>query len=57
MVDDKSDHCISFVLERLQMHQQKWKNESSKKPPLFIGVNGTQGAGKTTLVSRQSILF
>ncbi|MCJ1260327.1 hypothetical protein MMC22_000187 [Lobaria immixta] len=50
-VDDKSNHCISFILERLQIHQQKWKNESSRTPPLFVGVNGSQGAGKTTLVS------
>lgn len=55
IVDDKSDQCISFVLERLQNHQQSLKNERSNTPPLFIGVNGTQGAGKTTLVSRERV--
>ncbi|EPE31331.1 P-loop containing nucleoside triphosphate hydrolase [Glarea lozoyensis ATCC 20868] len=46
--DDKSPHCIPFILSRLHTYQQ-----TSKTPnrPFIIGLNGVQGAGKTTLVS------
>lgn len=46
IIDDKSPICIPFILSRLREHQ-------SCKPdtPFFIGLNGVQGAGKTTLVS------
>lgn len=46
IIDDKSPHCIPFILERLKIHQAK---DGGK--PFFIGLNGVQGAGKTTLVS------
>lgn len=46
IVDDKSPHCIPFILSRLKVHQQR---HGAK--PFFIGLNGVQGAGKTTLVS------
>lgn len=46
IVDDKSPHCIPFILARLKIHQAEHANE-----PFFIGLNGVQGAGKTTLVS------
>ena len=48
--DDKSEHCIPFILERLQIHQQKYADDRDA-PPFFLGLNGVQGAGKTTLVS------
>ena len=48
--DDKSEHCIPFILERLQIHQQKYADDQDA-PPFFLGLNGVQGAGKTTLVS------
>jgi D-glycerate 3-kinase len=46
IIDDKSPHCIPFILRRLKEHQ-------AQKPgvPFFIGLNGVQGAGKTTLVA------
>ena len=44
--DDKSSHVLPFILSNL-------RNPSSKKP-LFIGLNGVQGAGKTVLVSQIS---
>lgn len=46
IIDDKSPHCIPFILERLKLHQAKQQDK-----PFFIGLNGVQGAGKTTLVS------
>src|SRR4051812_18721193 len=45
IIDDKSSHCIPFILSRLQLHQS-----SNPTKPFFIGLNGVQGAGKTTLV-------
>lgn len=44
-VDDKSPHCIPFILSRLHIHQSH-----APDAPFFIGLNGVQGAGKTTLV-------
>jgi D-glycerate 3-kinase len=48
IVDDKSPHCIPFILSRLAAYQSANNNTSR---PFFIGLNGVQGAGKTTLVS------
>ena len=47
--DDKSAYCIPFILERLKIHQEQHAAEA-EAPPFFIGMNGVQGAGKTTLV-------
>ena len=44
--DDKSPHVLPFILSHLP--------NSSHKKPLFIGLNGVQGAGKTVLVSQIS---
>ncbi|KFX94212.1 hypothetical protein O988_06425 [Pseudogymnoascus sp. VKM F-3808] len=46
IIDDKSLHCIPFILARLASHQAVHPSI-----PFFIGLNGVQGAGKTTLVS------
>ena len=43
IVDDKSSHCIPFILSLLPANPTK---------PFIIGLNGVQGAGKTTLVSK-----
>jgi D-glycerate 3-kinase len=91
IIDDKSPHCIPFILSRLEIHRVSelvcflssylklsgyslWigshersfvlpvpsgrSNANSQtlkaqRPgkPFFIGLNGVQGAGKTTLVS------
>ncbi|KAJ5128641.1 hypothetical protein N7448_002357 [Penicillium atrosanguineum] len=53
IVDDKSQHCIPFLLERLQAHIERHRkaNGSADTPPFFLGLNGVQGAGKTVLVS------
>lgn len=48
ILDDKSQHCIPFILERLAAHRELHGEDA---PPFFIGLNGVQGAGKTTLVS------
>ena len=50
IVDDKSEHCILFILQRLEEHQNRYKGR--EVPPFFLGLNGVQGAGKTTLASR-----
>jgi D-glycerate 3-kinase len=49
IVDDKSPHCIPFILSRLAAYQSS--NDTTSSRPFFIGLNGVQGAGKTTLVS------
>lgn len=48
IVDDKSEHCIPFLLSLLSAHQSR---HPADPPPFFIGLNGVQGAGKTVLVS------
>ncbi|KAJ5373738.1 hypothetical protein N7517_005744 [Penicillium concentricum] len=48
IVDDKSQHCIPFLLDRLRVHTE---HRGTPTPPFFIGLNGVQGAGKTVLVS------
>ena len=50
IVDDKSEHCIPFILERLRLHKEQHEGRGQKPPPFFLGLNGVQGAGKTTLV-------
>ncbi|KAJ8098512.1 P-loop containing nucleoside triphosphate hydrolase protein [Lipomyces tetrasporus] len=48
--DDKSPICIPFILEKLKEHQDAHDGLFSI-PPFFIGLNGVQGVGKTTLVT------
>lgn len=45
VLDDKSEHCIPFILERL-----KEKHSADQLSPLFVSINGAQGSGKSTLV-------
>lgn len=47
IIDDKSQHCIPFLFDRLQAHQAR---HPTNTPPFFLGLNGVQGAGKTVLV-------
>jgi pantothenate kinase-related protein Tda10 len=47
IIDDKSQHCIPYLLERLRIHTDRHRGNT---PPFFIGLNGVQGAGKTVLV-------
>jgi D-glycerate 3-kinase len=48
IIDDKSPYCIPFILRQLSHHRSDPQNANK---PFFIGLNGVQGAGKTTLVS------
>ncbi|KAF4627448.1 hypothetical protein G7Y89_g10705 [Cudoniella acicularis] len=41
-------HCIPFILLQLHAYQENFKDSTR---PFVIGLNGVQGAGKTTLVS------
>ncbi|KAG8631032.1 hypothetical protein KVT40_000172 [Elsinoe batatas] len=50
IVDDKSEHVIPFILERIKASQDHYKGLGQTPPPFFLGLNGVQGAGKTTLV-------
>jgi D-glycerate 3-kinase len=50
VIDDKSEHCVPFILDLLKQHREKYENEGKTPPPFFLGLNGVQGAGKTTLV-------
>ena len=47
IVDDKSDCCILFILDCIN----KKSSTKTYQSPVFIGVNGIQGSGKSTLVS------
>ena len=49
VVDDKSDHCVPFILNH--MSEKSSVTDDIPRSPIFIGVNGPQGSGKTTLVS------
>ncbi|CZS92147.1 related to ATP-binding protein, putative pantothenate kinase [Rhynchosporium agropyri] len=49
IIDDKSTHCIPFILSLLSS-----QSTSSTSSPFIIGLNGVQGAGKTTLVETLS---
>lgn len=49
IIDDKSPYCIPFILKHLQTHQT-----THPSTPLIIGLNGIQGAGKTTLATSLS---
>ena len=48
-LDDKSEHCISFILHCFHHHRSKGSGEKETSP-IFLGINGVQGAGKTSLV-------
>lgn len=44
-VDDKTPICIPFILSQLELHRA-----AHPEVPFVVGLNGVQGAGKTTLV-------
>lgn len=50
IIDDKSEHCVPFIAERLRLHRAEYEEKLERPPPFFLGLNGVQGAGKTTLV-------
>ncbi|EEP77825.1 conserved hypothetical protein [Uncinocarpus reesii 1704] len=50
IIDDKSQYCIPFLLERLELYHDQHANNPDP-PPFFVGLNGVQGAGKTVLVT------
>lgn len=50
IIDDKSEHCIPFILERIAARRKRYEEKGEQVPPFFLGLNGVQGAGKTTLV-------
>lgn len=57
IIDDKSQFCVPFLLDRVTAHQARYgASDASQTPPLFLGLNGVQGAGKTVLVSAVSQL-
>ncbi|QSZ33774.1 hypothetical protein DSL72_005345 [Monilinia vaccinii-corymbosi] len=46
IIDDKTPHILPFILHHLAPHQK-----AHPFRPFIIGINGIQGAGKTTLVN------
>ncbi|OAA61328.1 Phosphoribulokinase/uridine kinase [Cordyceps fumosorosea ARSEF 2679] len=60
-VDDKAPICVPFILEHLAAHRARHHQPPDpdhastaavpSPPPLVVGLNGIQGAGKTTLVA------
>lgn len=46
---DNSEYCIPFILRHLH-HLREEAPHGQRVSPLFIGINGIQGAGKTVLV-------
>ncbi|ESZ90763.1 hypothetical protein SBOR_8855 [Sclerotinia borealis F-4128] len=46
IIDDKTPHILPFILSHLTLHQKAHPTR-----PFIIGLNGIQGAGKTTLVN------
>lgn len=55
VVDDKSQHCIPFILEHIKQHRERYEQKRQTVPPFFLGLNGVQGAGKTTLVGERVV--
>ncbi|KAI4869558.1 P-loop containing nucleoside triphosphate hydrolase protein [Hypoxylon rubiginosum] len=53
IIDDKSPICIPFILERYRSYSAS-TNPAAAVRPFIIGLNGVQGAGKTTLVKALS---
>ena len=47
--NDNSEHCIPFILRHLHLLREETQH-GQRVSPLFIGINGIQGAGKTMLV-------
>ncbi|KAK5118476.1 hypothetical protein LTR62_002991 [Meristemomyces frigidus] len=54
IIDDKSEHCIPFIIDHIKQHRQRYETKGETPPPFFVGLNGVQGAGKTTLVTALS---
>jgi pantothenate kinase-related protein Tda10 len=50
IIDDKSEHCVPFILDRITKHRESYASRGEEPTPFFVGLNGVQGAGKTTLV-------
>ena len=48
--DNQYSLSTAFALEQLEAHRERHAG-AKRVPPLFLGINGVQGAGKTTLVS------
>ena len=46
VAEDRSDHCVRFILDCMS----KNSSDNAYHSPIFIGVNGVQGIGKSHLV-------
>lgn len=53
--ENKPRLCVNFIVEKLELRNRNTGNE--EPPPFFLGVNGAQGIGKTSLVSHLLMEF
>lgn len=44
----RTDLCFEFIVRGIARHDERWSGK--QKPPLFVGINGVQGIGKSKLV-------
>lgn len=47
--DSKLQNCVTFTVEQVKLRNLQTGDGGS--PPFFLGINGVQGIGKTSLVS------
>ena len=55
-----SSLCISFLLARIQAHRRASAptcNDTSAQAPFILGLNGVQGAGKTSLAASLHLIL
>lgn len=55
-VSDLFGLSLNFILQNLRLHQEKWISKT-ERPPLFVGFNGVQGAGKSFLVRFDGVIL
>lgn len=52
-VDETTEICLNYILKQYELHTSSPKASQ----PFFIGLNGIQGSGKTTLVSKLATIL
>jgi D-glycerate 3-kinase len=42
IIDDKSEHCVPFIIDRIKEHREAFESKGEKPTPFFVGLNGVQ---------------